>query len=67
MSQSHSSKLEIVSAIAVVISLDFVGFEIRNSSEQVAQNTETMQVSAYQDLNGRIVEMNATEIEEGDP
>lgn len=66
MSQNLSSKLEIVSAIAVVVSLIFVGFEIRNSSEQVAQNTETMQISAYQDLIARIVEINAIGIEEGE-
>ena len=66
MSQSLSSKLEIVSVVAVVLSLVFVGFEIRNSSEQVAQNTDTMQISAYQDLIGRIVEINAIGIEEGE-
>ena len=46
--------------------LVFVGFEIRNSSEQVAQNTETMQISAYQELIGRIVEINAIGIAEGE-
>ncbi|MBT8115894.1 MAG: hypothetical protein KJP04_10945 [Arenicella sp.] len=54
-----------MSAIAVVVSLVFVGFEIRNSSEQVEQNTQALQISAYQDLIGRIVEINTLHIEEG--
>ena len=60
-----SIALEIVSAIAVVLSLIFVAFEIRNSSEQVEQNTQALQVQAYQDLISRIVELNAIGIEEG--
>ena len=65
MSQRLSLWIEVFSAIAVVVSLVFVGLEIRNSSEQVEQNTEMMQISAYQDLIGRIVEMNAIAIEQG--
>lgn len=57
--------LEIISAVAVVISLVFVGFEIRNSTEQTEQNTRALQVSAYQDLINRIVDMNAIDIEDG--
>ena len=64
MSQRVSLWVEVVSALAVIVSLVFVGFEIRNSSEQVEQNTEMMQISAYQDLIGRIVEMNAIGIEQ---
>ena len=64
MSPRTSAVLEIVSAVAVVISLVFVGFEIRNSSEQVEQNTQALQIAAYQDLIGRIVEINAIDIEE---
>ena len=64
MSQRTSSLLEIVSAVAVVLSLVFVAFEIRNSSEQVEQNTRALQITAYQDLVGRIVEINAIGIEE---
>ena len=59
-----STVLEIVSAVAVVISLVFVGLEIRNSSKQTEQNTQALQITAYQDLIGRIVEMNAIGIEE---
>ena len=56
--------LEIVSTIAVVISLIFVGFEIHNSNKQTEQNTKALQVSAYQDLIDRIVELNMLSIEE---
>jgi hypothetical protein len=59
-----STILEIISASAVVISLVFVGFEIRNSSEQVEQNTQALQIAAYQDLIGRIVEINSISIAE---
>lgn len=64
MSTKTSTILEIVSATAVVVSLVFVGFEIRNSSEQVEQNTQALQIAAYQDLISRIVEINALHIEE---
>lgn len=55
--------LEIVSAVAVVISLVFVGLEIRNSTEQTEQNTRALQLAAYQDLVNRIVDMNAIDID----
>tara|TARA_R110002072_G_C7903552_1_gene529792 strand:+ start:1109 stop:1591 length:483 start_codon:yes stop_codon:yes gene_type:complete len=64
MSTKTSTVVEIVSAVAVVVSLIFVGFEIRNSSEQVEQNTQALQIAAYQDLIGRIVEINTLHIEE---
>ena len=64
MSQRTSDILEIISAIAIVLSLIFVAVEIRNSSEQVEQNTQALQITAYQDLIGRIVEINAIGIEE---
>ena len=64
MSTKTSTIIEVVSAVAVVISLVFVGLEIRNSSEQVEQNTQALQIAAYQDLIGRIVEINALHIEE---
>lgn len=65
MQSKMSLWLEIISAVAVVISLVFVGFEIRNSTEQTEQNTRALQVSAYQDLINRIVDMNAIDIEDG--
>ena len=64
MQSKMSLWLEIVSAVAVVMSLVFVGFEIRNSTEQTEQNTRALQVSAYQDLINRIVDMNAIDIED---
>lgn len=64
MSDKTTTIIEIVSAVAVVISLVFVGFEIRNSSEQVEQNTQALQIAAYQDLIGRIVDINAIHIQE---
>ena len=64
MQTRMSTILEIVSAIAVVISLVFVGLEIRNSSMQTEQNTLTLQVAAYQDLIGRIVELNTIGIQQ---
>ena len=63
MQTKTSEILEIVSAIAVVISLVFVGLEIRNSSKQTELNTQAIRISAYQDLIGRIVELNKLEIE----
>ena len=65
MKTQTSTILEIVSAVAVIISLVFVGFEIRNSSKHTEQNTQALQVAAYQDLIGRIVELNSIGIEEG--
>jgi len=59
-----SITLEVISALVVVISLVFVGLEIRNSTEQTEQNTRTLQVSAYQDLISRIVDLNMIAIEE---
>ena len=66
MSSKATALLEIVSAVAVVVSLVFVGFEIRNSSEQVEQNTQALQIAAYQDLIGRIVDINALHISESE-
>jgi len=64
MKSKTSEIIEIISAIAVVISLVFVGFEIRNSSEQTKLNTQAIRISAYQDLIGRIVEINKLDIEQ---
>ena len=63
MHAKSSDVLEIITAIAVVISLIFVGFEIRNSSEQMELNTQATKISVYQDLIGRIVDINKLSIE----
>ena len=47
-----------VSAVAVVLSLVFVGLEVRETSQQTALNTEALQVAAYQDLIGQIAGFN---------
>lgn len=65
MKSGMSLWLEIISAVAVVISLVFVGFEIRNSTEQNEQTTRALNVAAYQDLTNRIVDMNAIDIDDG--
>jgi len=48
---------EVFSAAAVVISLVFVGLEVRESARQTALNTRSLEVAAYQDLIGRIADM----------
>jgi len=48
---------EILSATAVVISLVFVGLEVRESARQTALNTRSLEVAAYQNLIGRIADM----------
>lgn len=49
---------EIASAIAVVVTLVFVGIQIRHSAEQTAANTQSLKVNAYQDLISRIADIN---------
>ncbi len=48
-----------VSAVAVVLSLVFVGLEVRESAQQTELNTQSLQVSAYQDLIAQISAINA--------
>ena len=54
---------EIASAVAVVVSLVFVGLEIRNSAEQSYLNTQALEISAYQSLMESISQMNVLAIE----
>ena len=54
---------EILSAIAVVMSLVFVGLEVRESARQTAMNTQSIQVSAYQQLIGQINALNLSAIQ----
>ena len=61
---------EIASAAAVVISLIFVGLEVRESARQTELNTQSLQLSAYQDLIGQIGTINVLNIQnpkEGEP
>ena len=58
-----ASLAEIIAAGAVVVSLIFVGLEIRNSADQTELNTQAIQMSAYQVLVGQINEMSLLSIE----
>ena len=49
---------QIASAAAVAISLVFVALEVRETAEQTALNTVSLQVTAYQELIGQIDEWN---------
>lgn len=51
------------SALAVVLSLVFVGLQVREASRQTALNTEALQLAAYQDLIGQIGELNRLLVE----
>jgi hypothetical protein len=46
------------SALAVVLSLIFVGPQLRETARQTAINTASLQVAAYQDLNAQISHFN---------
>ena len=50
--------IESVSVLAVVVSLVFVGIEVRQASQETALNTKAAQVSAYQDLITQITDLN---------
>ena len=63
--QEYALVAEIASAIAVVISLIFVGLQIHQSSEETALNTNAIQVSAYQALAGDVMAINLSV--SGDP
>lgn len=54
---------EISGAVAVVVSLIFVGYQVRQSNEQSALNTTALQVTAYQHLVGGISEFNIQTLE----
>lgn len=56
---------QVASAGAVVLSLVFVGLQVRESARQTAEsarqtelNTQSLQVSAYQELIGRLMDIN---------
>lgn len=49
---------EFVGAIAVVATLVYVARQMRHTAEQLQQNARALQVSAYQDLIGRIADIN---------
>jgi hypothetical protein len=49
---------EICAAVAVVLSLVFVGLQVRESALQTELNTAAVEVSAYQDLMAQIADFN---------
>lgn len=49
---------ETISAAAVVLTLVFVGLEVREATRQTALNTQSIQVAAYQDLISQITQFN---------
>ena len=54
---------EIFSAAAVVVSLIFVGFQVRQGADETALNTRAIEVSAYQDLTAQVGDLNRLLIE----
>lgn len=54
---------EICSAIAVVLSLIFVGLQVRQGTAQTALNTRAIEVSAYQELTAQIASLNTLQIQ----
>lgn len=57
---------EICAAIAVVLSLVFVGLQVRESAVQTELNTTAVEVAAYQDLMAQIADFNRLAIENED-
>lgn len=53
---------EVVSAIAIVLSLIFVGLQVQQGAEETALNTRAIQMNAYQDLTSQLSELNAAVI-----
>jgi hypothetical protein len=54
---------EVGSAIAVVVSLVFVGLEVRETARQTELNTEAIRIAAYQDLISQISSINELVLE----
>ena len=57
---------EILGAVAVVVSLGFVGYQLQQSNEQAALNTRALELAAYQQLIVGISEFNLTTIQSPD-
>lgn len=56
---------ELASAIAVVVSLVFVGLEVRETARQTRLNTEALRLAAYQDLIAQIAQFNTAMLDPG--
>lgn len=57
--------VEVGSAAVVVLTLIFVGLQLREASRQTALNTTSIQVAAYQDLNAQISHFNELLLDPG--
>ncbi len=64
--QEYALIAEILSALAVVASLVFVGLQINQQSEETALNTRAIETAAYQDLIQQIGLINTLVIENGE-
>jgi len=62
--QTWALVAEIIGGIAVVLSLIFVGFQIQQSSEEIAMNTRALEATAYQNLIAQIESMNTLVIQD---
>lgn len=58
-----ASIAEIVGACAIVVSLVFVGLQIRQEAEETALNTRAIAVGAFQDLTEQISRLNSLIVE----
>ena len=54
---------EILGAFAVVLSLVFVGYQIKQGNEETALNTQALELNAYQQLIERIADFNLSTLE----
>lgn len=64
--QDYALVAEILSAVAVVASLMFVGLQIQQGSAETALNTRAIESNAYQNLVAQIGSLNAIIIENPD-
>ena len=58
--QEFALVAEIISALAVVAGLIFVGLEIRQSTEQAELNTRAIETAAYQELIAQVLQISTT-------
>jgi hypothetical protein len=54
---------EIAGAVGIIISLVFVGYQIKQGTEETSLNTRAVEASAYQDLTVQILSLNLSLIE----
>ena len=61
--QKYALIAEITSAIAIVLSLIFVGLQIQQSAEETSLNTKSVRLEAYQELLTQIAALNIVLVE----